>query len=127
MHPAPAGRENSRLGIKLLQAHRDSRGIDDSLAVFERDRRHHDLARGEDQFLALQVVNLDDFELDALEREQLAHLGAKWTAEKLVELRRHHRVPMFFSPPPPARAKYRRDQARRSRRARRPPPRVLPP
>src|SRR5271156_2165584 len=64
MHPAPSGGKNRRLGIELLEAHRDSRGIDDRLAVVERDRRHGYLARCEQQFLALEVVDLDHFELD---------------------------------------------------------------
>src|ERR1700685_3383721 len=93
MHPAPSGGKNRRLGIKLLEAHRDSRGIDDRLAtaVVERDRRHRYLPRCEQQFLALEIIDLDHFELDSLEREQLAHFGAERAAEKLIELRRHHR------------------------------------
>src|ERR1035441_2231885 len=98
MHPAPSSGENRRLGIKLLESQRDSRGIDDRLAAFEHDRRHHYLPRGDQQFLALQVVNLDDFEVDALERQQLAHLGSEWAAEKLVQLCRHYRAPMLFNP-----------------------------
>src|ERR1700693_2010625 len=90
-HPAPSGRKNRRLGIKLLESQRDSRGIDDRLAIVERDRRHRYLSRREQQFLALEVVNLDRFELDALEREQLARFCADLTAEKLVEPRLHHR------------------------------------
>src|SRR5271154_1281584 len=91
MHPAPARGENRRLGIKVFEPNRDSRGVDDRLAVVERDRRYRYLSRREKQFFALEVVDLDHFELDALEREQLAHLGAERTAEKLVELRRHLR------------------------------------
>src|SRR5271155_5594801 len=91
MHPAPARGENRRLGIKLFEPRRDSRRVDDRLAAVERDGRHPDLFRREQQLLALEVVDLDHFELDALEREQLAYLGAERTAEKLVELRRHLR------------------------------------
>src|ERR1700693_1428124 len=91
MHPAPYCGKNRRLWIKLLEAHRDSRGVYDCLTIVERDRRHRYLSRRKQQLLALEVVDLDHFELDALEREQLAHLGAERTAEKLVKLRRHHR------------------------------------
>ena len=89
MKSALSGREDRRLGIRLFQPHRDPIGIDNGLAAIQRKRGHHDLSRCGYEFLALQIVDFDDFVVDPLVVEDLADLRTKWAGAELEEPCRH--------------------------------------
>src|ERR1700730_1615625 len=85
MKSALPGRKNCRLGVEGLKPHRDPIRVDDSLAALQHGRGRHDLSRRSQQLLALEIVDLEDFVVDALVVEDLAHLRAKWAGEKLEQ------------------------------------------
>src|SRR3990172_6574510 len=89
MKPAPSGRQDGRFRIELPEPLHDSIRIDYRVAAGKGQGRDHDLAGSRQQLAAVDVIDLDRFEIETFVLQDLSDLGAKWTGVELVELKLH--------------------------------------